>query len=256
VPGATGNIGTSQAAKAAPDGYTVLVVFSSYVVNPTLFDKIPYDPYKDLDPVTLATTSATVLVVNPSVPAQSVKDLVALVRANPGKYSFASAGAGTQSHLAGEQFRLSLELDLVHVPFNGGGPAIASVVAGHTPVGFNSPTASVQQIKDGKVRALGVTGEKRSQSMPEVPTMAEGGYPDIKGDSWVGVLVPTGTPKEIVALLNREITKILALPDMKERLVTLGCDAVASPPEEFAQRIRTEIEIWGKVIRAANIKVQ
>jgi tripartite-type tricarboxylate transporter receptor subunit TctC len=256
VPGATGNIGTSQAAKAAPDGYTVLVVFSSYVVNPTLFDKIPYDPYKDLDPVTLATTSATVLVVNPSVPAQSVKDLVALVRANPGKYSFASAGAGTQSHLAGEQFRLSLELDLVHVPFNGGGPAIASVVAGHTPVGFNSPTASVQQIKDGKVRALGVTGEKRSQSMPEVPTMAEGGYPDIKGDSWVGVLVPTGTPKEIVALLNREITKILALPDMKERLVALGCDAVASPPEEFAQRIRTEIEIWGKVIRAANIKVQ
>jgi tripartite-type tricarboxylate transporter receptor subunit TctC len=182
--------------------------------------------------------------------------LVALVRANPGKYSFASAGAGTQSHLAGEQFRLSLELDLVHVPFNGGGPAIASVVAGHTPVGFNSPTASVQQIKDGNVRALGVTGEKRSQSMPEVPTMAEGGYPDIKGDSWVGVLVPTGTSKEIVALLNREITKILALPDMKERLVTLGCDAVASPPEEFAQRIRTEIEIWGKVIRAANIKVQ
>ncbi len=256
VPGATGNIGTSQAAKAAPDGYTVLVVFSSYVVNPTLFDKIPYDPYKDFEPVTLATTSTTVLVVNPSVPAQTVKDLVALVRANPGKYSFASAGAGTQSHLAGEQFRLSLGIDLVHVPFNGGGPAIASVVAGHTPVGFNSPTASVEQIKGGKVRALGVTGERRSQSMPEVPTMAEGGYPDIKGDSWVGVLVPAGTSKEIVALLNREITKILALPDMKERLATLGCDTVASTPEEFAQRIRTEIETWGKVIRAANIKVQ
>ncbi len=215
VPGASGNIGTAQAAKAAPDGYTVLVVFSSYVVNPTLFDKVPYDPYKDLDPVTLATTSTTVLVVNPSVPAQTVKELVALVRANPGKYSFASAGAGTQSHLAGEQFRLSLGLDLVHVPFNGGGPAIASVLAGHTPVGFNSPTASVQQIRDGKVRALGVTGERRSQSMPEVPTMGEGGYPDIKGDSWVGVLVPAGTPKDVVALLNREIAKILALPDMK-----------------------------------------
>jgi tripartite-type tricarboxylate transporter receptor subunit TctC len=256
VPGATGNIGTSQAAKAAPDGYTVLVVFSSYVVNPTLFDKIPYDPYKDLDPVTLATTSTTVLLVNQSVPAQTVKDLVALVRANPGKYSYASAGTGTQSHLSGEQFRLSLGLDLVHVPFNGGGPAIASVVAGHTPVGFNSPTASVEQIKGGTVRALGVTGERRSQSMPEVPTMGEGGYPDIKGDSWVGVLVPAGTPKEIVALLNREIAKILTLPDMKERLVTLGCDAVASTPEEFAQRIKTEIETWGKVIRAANIKVQ
>ena len=256
VPGATGNIGTSQAAKAAPDGHTVLVVFSSYVVNPTLFDKIPYDPYKDLDPVTLATTSTTVLVVNPSVPARTVKDLVALVRANPGKYSYASAGTGTQSHLSGEQFRLSLGLDLVHVPYNGGGPAIASVVAGHTPVGFNSPTASIEQIKGGTVRALGVTGERRSQSMPEVPTMGEGGYPDIKGDSWVGVLVPAGTPKEIVALLNREIAKILTLPDMKERLVTLGCDAVASTPEEFAQRIKTEIETWGKVIRAANIKVQ
>jgi len=256
VPGASGNIGTSQAAKAAPDGYTVLVAFSSYVVNPTLFDKVPYDPHKDFEPVTLATTSTTVQIVNPSVPAQTVKDLVALIRANPGKYSFASAGAGTQSHLAGEQFRLSLGLDLVHVPFNGGGPAIASVVAGHTPVGFNSPTASVQQIRDGKVRALGVTGQRRSQSMPDVPTMAEGGYPDIKGDSWVGVLVPAGTSKDIVALLNREIARILAQSDMKERLVTLGCDAVASTPEEFAQRIRTEIETWGKVIRDANIKVQ
>jgi tripartite-type tricarboxylate transporter receptor subunit TctC len=256
VPGATGNIGTSQAAKTAPDGYTVLVVFSSYVVNPTLFEKIPYDPYKDFDPVTLATTSTTVLLVNPSVPAETVKDLVALVRANPGKYSYASAGAGTQSHLAGEQFRLSLGLDLVHVPFNGGGPAIASVIAGHTPVGFNSPTTSVQHIKDGKVRALGVTGASRSQSMPDVPTMTEGGYPDIKGDSWVGFLVPAGTPKDIVVLLNREIAKILALPDMKDRLVSLGSDAVASTPEEFAQRIKTEIETWGKVIRAANIKVQ
>ena len=128
MPGATGNIGTSQAAKAAPDGYTLLGAFSSYVVNPTLFDKIPYDPYKDFDPVTLATTSTTVLLVNPSVPAETVKELVALVRANPGKYSYASAGAGTQSHLAGEQFRLSLGLDLVHVPFSGGGPAIASVI--------------------------------------------------------------------------------------------------------------------------------
>ena len=152
--------------------------------------------------------STTVLLVNPSVPAETVKELVALVRANPGKYSYASAGAGTQSHLAGEQFRLSLGLDLVHVPFSGGGPAIASVIAGHTPVGFNSPTTSVQHIKDGKVRALGVTGASRSQSMTDVPTMTEGGYPDIKGDSWVGFLVPAGTPKDIVVLLNREIAKI------------------------------------------------
>ena len=194
-------------------------------------------------------------VVNPSVPAQTVKDLVALVSANPGKYSFASAGAGTQSHLAGEQFRLSLGLDLVHVPFNGGGPAIASVVAGHTPVGFNSPTASVQQIRGGKVRALGVTGQRRSQSMPDVPTMAEGGYPDIKGDSWVGVLVPAGTSKDIVALLNREIAGILALPDMKERLVSSAATRLRARRRN-SQRIRTEIETWGKVIRDANIKVQ
>jgi tripartite-type tricarboxylate transporter receptor subunit TctC len=256
VVGASGNIGTSQAAKSAPDGYTILGAFSSYVVNPTLFDKIPYDPYKDFDPVTLATTSTTVLVIHPSVAAETVKDLVALVRANPGKYSYSSAGAGTQSHLAGEQFRLSLGLDIVHVPFAGGGPAAASLIGGHTPIGFNSPTTVVQHIKDGKLRALGITGARRSQSLPDVPTMAEGGYPDIKGDSWVGFLVPAGTPKDIVALLNREIAKVLALPDVKERLVTLGSDGVASTPEEFEQRIKTEIDTWGKVIRAANIKVQ
>ncbi len=256
VPGATGNIGTAQAAKAAPDGYTLVVVFSSYVVNPTLFDKVPYDPYKDLDPITLATTSTTVLVVNPSVPAQNVKELVELVRANPGKYSFASAGAGTQSHLSGEQFRLALGLDLVHVPFSGGGPAAASVVGGHTPIGFNSPPATLPHIQDGKLRLLAVTGEKRSQAMPDAPTMLEAGYAGIKGDSWVGVLAPAGTPKDIITLLQREIAKALAAPDIKQKLLALGCDAVASTPDEFAQRIRDEIDMWGKVIRAANIKMQ
>jgi tripartite-type tricarboxylate transporter receptor subunit TctC len=256
MPGASGNIGTAQAAKAAPDGYTVLVVFSSYVVNPTLFDFVPYDPYKDLDPVSLAITSTTVLAVNPELRVRSVKDLVDLVRANPGKYSFASAGTGTQSHLAGEQFRLALKLDLVHVPFNGGAPAAASVISGHTPIGFNSPTAVAPYIKDGKLRVLAVNSEKRTLALPDVPTMEEAGFPRINGDSWVGVLVPAGTPKEIIALLQREIAKALALPDMKERLVALGCDPVGSTPEEFAQRIRSEIEMWGNVIRAANIKMQ
>ena len=254
IPGATGNIGPAQAAKAAPDGYTLLFAFSSYVVNPTLFDKIPYDPYKDFEPVTLAVASTTVLSVNPSVPANTVKDLVALVRANPGKYNFASAGAGTQAHLAGEQFRLSLGLDLVHIPYNGGAPAIASVVAGHTPIGFSSPQAATPQIREGNVRALAVTSKTRSQILPDVPTMAEAGYPDIEGDSWVGVLVPTRTPSEIITLLHREIVQIIALPDMKERLVTLGYDLVASTPEEFGRRIKVEIETWAKVIRAANIK--
>jgi tripartite-type tricarboxylate transporter receptor subunit TctC len=248
ITGATGNIGTGRAAKAAPDGYTLLFAFSSYVVNPTLFDKVPYDPYKDFEPVTLAVASTTVLTVHHSVPANTVKD--------PGKYSYSSAGAGTQAHLAGEQFRLSLGLDLVHVPFNGGGPAIAAVVGGHTPIGFSSPAASIPQIKEGNVRALAITSKMRSQILPDVPTVAEAGYPEIEGDSWVGVLVPAGTPKDIISLLNREVVKIIALPDMKARLGELGYDPVASTPEEFAIRIKAEIETWAKVIRAAHIKAE
>jgi tripartite-type tricarboxylate transporter receptor subunit TctC len=160
------------------------------------------------------------MVVHPAVPAKSVRDLVALIKENPGKYSFASAGTGTQAHLAGEQFRLLLGLDLVHVPFNGGAPAAASVIAGHTPIGFTSPTAAMQQVKDGKVRALAITGKSRSQTMPDVETMTEAGYPDIKGDSWVGLLAPAGTPKEIVSRLHREIVGILATDDVRERFDT------------------------------------
>src|SRR6267154_2522867 len=256
ITGATGNIGTGQAAKAAPDGYTLLFAFSSYVVNPTLFGKVPYDPYKDFEPVTLAVVSTTVVTVHPSVPAKTVKDLIAVIRANPGKYSYASAGAGTQAHLAGEQFRLSLGLDLVHVPFNGGGPAIAAVVGGHTPIGFSSPAASIPQIKEGNVRALAITSTTRSQILPDVPTKTEAGYPGIAGDSWVGVLVPAGTSKDIINLLHREIVRIIALPDMKARLGELGYDPIASTPQEFAIRIKVEIENWAKVIRAANIKAE
>jgi tripartite-type tricarboxylate transporter receptor subunit TctC len=254
IPGATGNIGTAQAARAAPDGYTLLFAFSSYVVNPTLFDKIPYDPDKDFDPVTLAVTSTTVLTVNPMVPAATVKDLVALIKAHPRTYSYSTAGAGTQAHLAGEQFRLLLGLDLVHVPYSGGSPAIAAVVGGHTPIGFSSPAASLAQIKQGNVRALAVTGTKRSQILPDVPTMGEAGYPEIVGDSWVGVLVPAGTPKNIIGLLQREIAKIIAVPAMTARLSELGYEPVASTPYEFGTRIKAEIATWGEVIRAAHIK--
>jgi tripartite-type tricarboxylate transporter receptor subunit TctC len=256
IAGATGNIGTGQAAKAAPDGYTLLFAFSSYVVNPTLFGKVPYDPDKDFEPVTLAVVSTTVVTVHPSVPAKTVKDLVALIRANPGKYSYSSAGAGTQAHLAGEQFRLSLGLDLVHVPFNGGSPAIAAVVGGHVPIGFGSPAAAIPQVKEGNVRALAITSKRRSQILPDVPTMTEAGYPQIEGDSWVGVLVPAGTSKDIINLLNREIVKIMAMPDMEARLGELGYDPVASTPEEFAVRIKVETETWAKVIRAAHIKAE
>jgi len=175
IAGATGNIGTGQVAKAAPDGYTILFAFSSHVVNPTLFARLPYDPINDFKPVTLAVASTTVLTVNPAVPAKTVKELVELIKANPGKYSFSSAGAGTQAHLAGEQFRLSLGLDLVHVPFGGGGPAVAAVVAGHTPMSFGSPQAAMQHVKEGTVRALAVTSKTRSQLFPDVTDHDRGG---------------------------------------------------------------------------------
>jgi tripartite-type tricarboxylate transporter receptor subunit TctC len=256
IAGASGNIGTAQVAKAAPDGYTILFAFSSHVVNPTLFARVSYDPVKDFAPVTLAVASTTVLTINPAVPAKTLKELIDLIKTNPGKFSFGSAGAGTQAHLAGEQFRLTLGLDLVHVPFTGGGPAVAAVVAGHTPISFCSPQAAMQHVKEGTVRALAVTSKTRSQIFPTVPTFAEEGYPDIEGDGWVGILVPAGTPEGIIALLQRESAKILAQGDTKERLAELGYEVVASTPEEFAARIKFEIDMWAKVIRAANIKAQ
>ena len=254
VTGASGNVGTGHAAKAAPDGYTLLNAFSSLVVNPTLFERVPYDVHKDFAPVTLAVASTTVLTIHPSVPAKTVKELIALIRSKPEQYNYASAGTGTQNHLAGEQFRVACGVDLVHVPFSGGAPAVASVLGGHTPIGFISSQAAMQHVRAGTVRALAVTSKTRSQILPDVPTIAEAGYPDIEGDSWVGILAPARTPGSILALLHREIAKALALPETKEQLATLGYDLVASTPEQFAERIKFEIEFWAKVIRAANIK--
>ena len=256
VAGASGNIGTAQAARSTPDGNTLLIAYNSYAVNPTIFAKTPYDPNKDFDPVTLAVASTNVLVVNPSVPAKTVNELVALIRANPGKYIYAHGGVGSATHLVGEKFRLSLGLDIVPVPYNNGGPATTAVVAGHIPIGFNPVIPAVPQIEEGKLHAVAVTSKTRSRSLPNVPTMAEAGYADIWGDSWVGVLVPAGTPKSIIALLNREIVGSIGHPDMNKRLVTLGFDPVGSAPEQFAEQIKLEIETWGKVIRAANIRVQ
>jgi tripartite-type tricarboxylate transporter receptor subunit TctC len=256
VAGGGGNIGTGQAARAAPDGYTILFAFGSFVVNPSFFAKVPYDPIQDFAPVTLSVMTPTVLTVNPSVPAKTVDELVELIRVNPGKYSYSTGGAGTQPHLAGEQLRLARTLDVVHVPYGGAGPSNAAVVAGHTPIGLTSLASVVPYIKDGKLRALAVTSKTRSQILPDVPTMAEAGYPDIIGDSWVGVLVPTGTPIPIIALLHREMANFVAMPDTRTRLATLGYEAVASAPDEFAQRIRSELGIWRNVIQAANISPQ
>jgi tripartite-type tricarboxylate transporter receptor subunit TctC len=254
VPGASGNIGTGQAAKAAPDGYTLLFAYSSHVTNPSMFDKLPYDPIKDFAPITLAVSSPAVLSVHPSLPTKTVAELVALIRASPGKYNFASGGTGTQPHLAGEQFRLSLGLDLVHVPFNGGGPALISAIGGHTPISFTTLSPTVPHIKDGKLRALAVISKTRARAVPDVPTMTEAGYPDIEGDAWVGVLAPAGTDNHIVTVLHREIVGILGLPAMRERLVELGYEPVGNTPEEFAALIRTEIGQWARIIRLAGIR--
>jgi tripartite-type tricarboxylate transporter receptor subunit TctC len=256
IAGAGGNIGAGRAAQSPPDGYTMLVNGANHVVNPALYPHVPYDPAKDFDPVTLAVTSPAVLTVNPALPVQTVKDLVVLIKANPGKYSFASPGTGTPPHLVGELFRLSLGLDLVHVPFNGGGPAIGSAVAGHTPISFGSMAPAVPLVRDGKLRALAVSTKTRSQALPEVPTMIEAGYPEVAGESWFAVAVPAGTPKEIITLLQREIAHAITLPDMKERLATLGYEPVASTPEECAALFRMEIAKWGRVIGAAGIKAQ
>ena len=256
IAGAGGNIGTGQAARAAADGYTILITVNSYVINPTLYDKVPYDVLRDFEAVTLAAIFPSAMMVNPSVPAKTVQELVALIKANPNKYSFASPGFGTPSHLLGEQFRVAAGLDLVHVPYGGSGPVITSVVAGNTPIGFAALSAAVPQIEDGKLRALAVMSRHRSKALPDLPTIAEAGHPELDGDAWVGVLVPAGTPKDIVTLLHREIVKLIAQPDMQKRLATLGLEPVGDSPEEFSAQMKVEMEKWAKVIRAAKIKAQ
>ena len=256
IGGGGGNIAMGRVAKTAPDGYTLLMINPSYVVNPTLYGKVPYDFEKDFDLVTLAVLTTLVITVHPSVPAHSMKELVAVIKANPGKYSYASPGTGTPGHLVGETFRLSLGLDLVHVPFNSAGLAVGSNVAGHTPICFASPSPAAAQVIEGKLRGLAVTSRGRSRALPDLPTTAELGYPDIAGDNWQGIVAPAGTPKQIIDLVNREIVRIMALPDIRERLDVLGFEPVASTPEEFTAHTKVEFDKWAKVIRASNIKAQ
>jgi tripartite-type tricarboxylate transporter receptor subunit TctC len=248
IGGAGGNVGHGRAAQAAADGHTIMVTGGSHLNNPFLYNHVPYDPMKDFDAVTLAVDSAVVLTVHPS--------LVELIRANSGKYSYASPGTGTPPQLVGALFRFSLDLDLVHVPFGGGGPAIGSTVAGHTPISFGAMAPAVPLIKDGKLRALAVTSKTRSQALPDTPTMAEAGYPDVEGSSWTAVVVPAGTPKEIVATLQRMIAGIVALPDIKERLAALGYEPIGSTPDQCTEFFRTEMAKWSKVIRASGIRAE
>ncbi|HKS84701.1 MAG TPA: tripartite tricarboxylate transporter substrate binding protein [Pseudolabrys sp.] len=252
-PGAGGNIGMTQVAHSAPDGYTILVASSSYVVNPSLYAKNPFDPFKDFAPVTLAAASPNILIVNSDFPVKSVKELVDLIKKNPGKYNYAMPGTGTTPHLAGELFKLSFRLDLTTVPFNGAGPAIQSAVAGHTPIAFTALPPTAPQVQAGRLRGLAVTSKKRSSALPDVPTMAEAGISGQESETMQGILVPAGTPKEVVNLLNREIVKVMSLPDVKEKCAQLGFDPVADKPDEFAAYIRKEVDKWGKVIKDAKI---
>jgi tripartite-type tricarboxylate transporter receptor subunit TctC len=255
IGGAGGNIGVGQAARAAPDGHTVLIAAASYAINPSLFDKLPYDPYRDFSAVTIAATAPTVLTVHPSVAARTVDELVSAIKASPGSFSYASPGPGTPPHLLGELFRMAFQLDLVHVPFNGGGPAIASTVAGHTPLSFGALPPAVQHVKEGKLKALAITSKARAPALPQIPTMAESGYPDIAADIWTAVLVPTGTATAQVNSLHRAVVETIARPDIRDRMAGFGYVPVGNAPAECDAEIRREITKWAKVIREAGIKV-
>ena len=257
LPGAGGNTGTARAAKSPANGYTLLVVSTGFIINPMLYAKgVPYDPVKDFSPVTLVAASPNVLSVHPEVPARTAQELLALVKANPGKYSFAQPATGSTPHLNGESMKLAFGLDMAMVPFNGAAPAVTSTMGGHTQIAYTALPSAITQIREGKLRALALLSNKRAQALPDVPTAAEAGIPGHDGDTLTGVMAPIGTPKEIIERLNAEIRKLVALPEVTQRLETLGFAPVAGRPEEFAERIRTETAKWGKVIRDANIKIE
>jgi tripartite-type tricarboxylate transporter receptor subunit TctC len=254
--GAGGNIGMGAVARAAPDGYTMLLSSSSYVVNPSLYAKAPYDPIKDFAPVTMAAASPNAVLVHPSVSAKTLQELVALVRANPGKYSFAQPGTGTTPHLSGELFRITFKLDMVNVPFNGAGPALAAVIGNQVPIAFAALPTATPHVRSGALRALGLASPKRSGALPDLPTMAEAGAPGQEAETMQGLFYPAGTPRPIIDRTYRETVRIIALPDVKEKLAALGFEPVASSPEEFGKYIRAELDRWAKVVREAKIKVE
>jgi tripartite-type tricarboxylate transporter receptor subunit TctC len=256
IGGAGGNIASGQVARATADGYTIMAISTGFVVNPSLYAKVPYDPIKDFAPVTLIAVSPNVVVVNPSVPARTLPELVQLIRDNPGKYSYAGPGIGSTPHLGGELFRLTFNLDLVHVPFAGAGPAIQATIGNHTPIAFTALPPALAAVQAGELRAIGVAATQRAAGMPDVPTFAEQGIKDQEADTITGLVAPAGTPQEIVDLLYREIAKAVAQTDVKENLTKLGFTAVADTPDEFGQRIKVEIDKWGKVVQDAKLRIE
>jgi tripartite-type tricarboxylate transporter receptor subunit TctC len=256
LPGAGGAVGTGAAARAPADGYTILVMNQDFVVQPLVKAKVPYDPFKSFTPVGSVAAAPETISVHPSVPASNMKELIALLKANPGKYTYASPGYGTSPHIACERlFKLTHGVEVVQVPFQGGGPAVTATLGGHTHILHITLPLVAEHVKSGGLRGLAVADKRRSQLLPDVPTLHEAGIPNHEVGYWVGILVPTETPKDVVDLLNRHIGQIVSLPDVKDRLATLGFSPFAGAPEDLAAHIKVESAEWSRVVREANINI-
>ena len=255
-PGAGGNIAMEAVARAAPDGYTLLMGTPGLAINPSLYASLPFDPLKDFAPVSLIGTVQNVLIVNPAVPAKDVRELIALAKSKPGKLNFASSGTGTSLHLAGELFKVSTGVEIVHIPYKGGAQAMTDVMGGQAEMMWNVLPSALPQIKAGTVRALAVTGKVRSDALPDVPTMREAGVADYTAITWNGILAPANTPKAVIAKLNDAIVKALRAPEMKSKYAAIGQDVAWSTPDEFAAFLAEESTRWSKVIRASGIQPQ
>ena len=253
-PGAGGNVGVELASKSPPDGYTLLLVSSSYGANPSLY-KLSFDPVNGFEPITLVSQQPFILVVHPSLPARSVKELIALAKAKPGSLNYASSGAGGIVHLGTEYFKSVSGIDIVHIPYKGGNTAHNDLVAGFVQVYFGTILSTLPVVRSGKVRALAVSTEKRNAALPDVPTVAEAGLSGFSFGGWYALLAPAKTPKEITALLNREVVALLQAADVKERLAAEGSTVVASTPEQLRQHLQRDIAKWQKVVKAANIRL-
>lgn len=253
--GAGGNIGTELAARAAPDGYTLLLgTVGTHAINPSLYARVGFDPIKDFAPITLIADTPTLLAVHPSIPAKSVRELVALAKTRPGQLSYASAGNGSSNHLAGVLLCMMAGIDMVHIPYKGSGPALIDVIAGQVPVMFNNPASIMPHLKAGRLRAIAVSSAERSPLLPALPTLAESGVPGFEVRSWHGAFAPAATPRDIVNRLNADIVQALRQPDIKERFASQGVELVGNKPEEFAAFLQKEHAKWSKVVKASGAR--
>ena len=255
-PGAGGNVGSEMVARSAPDGYTMLMSPSSlHGITPFLYSKLNYDPNKDLTPVILLGSFSNVLVVNQDLKANSVSELVALIRAQPGKISYASSGNGTTIHMSGEMFKHMLNLDITHVPYKGSAPAITDLIGGQVHLMFDNIPSAITHIRAGRLRALATTGPKRAANLPDLPTMIEAGLPNYESVAWFGLSMPAGTPKEIIDRMNAEGQKAVRAPDFVKRMNELGYEIMGGTPEQMAAAIQSEVRRWGPVVKASGAKV-